>query len=249
MGNNPEQQIAQQQETIAQFQPACSLESYTPSILIDGMPGVGKTHLACTAPVSPIYLIDTDGRSRIPASRFRETVFAYETNSMDDITDKIRALSGLQMAGQIQPSTIVIDSASDLLDLAGMQLQRDHKKSGYAAGNPKPAFGQLSDMIMTPLRWLKHIGFMVILTGRFRHEYVDGNPTGRFVPNIIDQIPYWVDIHLRIVKDSTKNKHVIRVLKNGFSLPSELSFDQADLKLILNQLREQREAAVSGGQS
>jgi hypothetical protein len=155
-----------------------------------GPEGVGKTHFACTFP-NPVVL-DTEGRSHIVMRKF----------GLDRLK-RVRSWGDLRAAVEIiianvkPPATIVVDSASDLQDMAAEAWLHE---TGQAAVWPRVNWGQVRAKIDTFIDFSREKGYNVVLTERVKRVFSEKaqSYTGEMEPDRYYKTPYRVDVELEL---------------------------------------------------
>lgn len=98
-------------------------------VLIWGPPGVGKTHMAYTAP-EPIAIIDTEGKAHDIADKFPDTRFRiWQPEGYQDVLralDEVEKWLGAWYENEGVIGTIVIDSMSIMWEWAQQQYVADY---------------------------------------------------------------------------------------------------------------------------
>lgn len=201
------------------------------TILIDGLPGTGKTHLACTAPKKPAFLFDTEGKGDQVAYKFGAAVKYCPIDSFQRFYSNAKVLYSLAAQKKIVPATIIFDTLSDLIDLSFQNWTS--AKVGI-----KPVWSEIYLAVTSRLEKLRDIGYDLILVARHRMEYTEsGTPTGGTIPAIPDRIPYFVDAHLRVTRDTEKELGSIQIIKNGFVKNGIQVVKERDLSAILELMK------------
>jgi len=143
-------------------------------IEIYGPEGIGKTYTGLSFP-NPV-MIDTEGRGRYICALLQKRA-PYRVREWQDLRETAsRILSEVP-----PPATVVIDSASDLQDMASLQWAREN---GVSTAQ-RPNYSAVYRMIDAALDFWTDNGYHLVLLERVKQEYdpVAEGYTGRMVPN------------------------------------------------------------------
>jgi len=210
--------------------------------LIEGMPGVGKSHLSLSFP-EPIFQLDTENRGEVVASKFAGTkaVYRKKCQGLADIRTAIK--EGIFY--KFTTGTIVIDSASDLQKYAEAEwLYENQKKKVFPQVLWSDVFQKIDNLVAA----IRNRGYYLVLTARLKDEYVgegdNRTRTGSLVMEGYKRLPYLSDIHLRLTGGGEA-----QVLKNGFRITAaervhpmtNISFDSIMEELIGGIVAEELE--------
>jgi hypothetical protein len=211
--------MAGKQRPIVKFNNTEELEAYKSAVqdfvfeteeplgyvgLIIGEQGLGKTHLACTSATesSPTYLMDTELRAQIVASKFPH-VKRRKTHTFMEAVIFMRAVKA-----RFPKGTFVWDSGSDIQQFAEMQyLDETKAEKVYPIFNWAEVWSKCDKLIDEA----KSDGWNLIATARMKDEYVNEKSTGKKKPRIYEGLKYKCDFAIIIASDGTR-----RVVKNGW---------------------------------
>jgi len=191
-------------------------------IEISGEFDYGKTHLACTFP-NPAFA-DTEQKAWIVLEKFNNPRW-FPVKTFQDFRDFVAIC---EKSDDIQ--TIVIDSGSDLVDLAYKEHVEVDRRPTYPIYY---AYGKIYEKIDTLVSRIKLTGKHFVVTSRLKDEYVvkdfdrEGNPiyekTGRRLRDGYKKFPWNLEILLRLEKGVKIGDKVYyperifgRVIKNNF---------------------------------
>jgi len=143
-------------------------------IEIYGPEGIGKTYTGLSFP-NPV-MIDTEGRGRYICALLQKRT-PYRVREWQDLREAAARI----LTEVPPPATVVIDSASDLEDMASLQWARENGVSTVQ----RPDYSAVYRMIDSAINfWMRH-GYHLVLLERVGPEYdpVSESYTGRMVPN------------------------------------------------------------------
>lgn len=176
-------------------------------ILSYGNFSTGKTHFALSSP-KPIFIIDTENGASPLADKFPDAkvinIANMENNSIDEkdevknFDNYINAIDYLVSLPDEQVGTIIIDSMSDIWELAQAYAKIKIFKIPIEQRLAQQFdWGIINKLYMNPFKKLINKKCNVIFTARESEVYDGpGKPSGRFGPKCQKKTPYLVDIVL-----------------------------------------------------
>lgn len=143
--------------------PADLSVSHNVKALVYGQPGVGKSSLALSAP-QPVLLDFDGGIQRVNGA------FQVPTLQVENWPQVNEALSEIESGG-VPCKTIVVDTASKMLDYMGADIIKNNPKYGKADGSlTLQGFGVRKSMFINFLRRVALMGKNVVFVAHEREE-------------------------------------------------------------------------------
>jgi hypothetical protein len=155
---------------------------------ICGEPDSGKTHFARTFP-KPLFL-DTEAKAWIVLQKFNDTPLKV-VEKFNDIRSGVHwALDNPDI------QTIVIDSGSDLRDLAQAEWLAEQGKDRVY---PLVLWGEVYEKVDTLTTEIKKSQKHFVTTARMKDEFVGDQRTGRRIRDSYKKFPWDLSIGLEVV--------------------------------------------------
>jgi len=190
-------------------------------IEVIGEPDIGKTHFALTAPKPA--LADTELKAWVVMPKFDNKNW-FPIKRFDDIRRFV-----MTCVNDPSIQSLIIDSSSDLRELAEDEWSEEHGGKRPVATNPQTGrittvlYGQVYQKIDELFRLVLEAGKNLILTTRMKPEYVADIATGELVRDGYKKTPSQAMIQLRLRfgipkgdKVHCPNVRVAEVVKNNF---------------------------------
>lgn len=176
----------------------------TPPMVVEifGPEGSGKTHLACTFP-DPVIL-DTEGRADWVVAKFGHTRLKRVHSWAD-----LREAYDLIIRHVPPPATVVVDSASDLVDWATLEWLR---QTGNQHVWPRVNWSHIYEMLNGFIDAWKRLGYTLVCCERVKPEFDSATEryTGRLVPDRYKNLPYKADFILEMLHEVQIENQTIR---------------------------------------
>ena len=187
-------------------------------VAVHGMQKTGKTRFCMSAP-GPVYFILTEPGVKPLARLFpdKEIYFVdvYEpdytgtfevepTKTLENIDEAVKLIRKKALEDPKSVITVVVDSVSDIWKWVQEWMKEDILKIDKTARVKQQwDWGHANTKYQNILMQLISLPCHVILTGQDREEYVAaGSPSGETVPRWQKQTPYWVDIIIKMYKQT-----------------------------------------------
>jgi len=187
---------------------------------VHGMQKTGKTRFCMSAP-GPVYMIITEPGVKPLARLFpdKEIYFVevYEpdytgtfevepTQTLKNIDEAVKLIRTKALENPENVKTVVVDSVSDIWKWVQEWMKAEVLKIDKTARVKQQwDWGHANNKYQNIIMQLISLPCHVILTGQDREEYVAaGSPSGETVPRWQKQTPYWVDIVIKVYKQTKK---------------------------------------------
>lgn len=185
-----------------------------------GEPGTGKTFNALSFP-GPLLVMDTENRCELVLRQQEreDTVYITQVATLNDIRESFNGFTKIvkdegDKLGALSPSTIVIDSASNLLMMAQEEYQRTKNIEKIY---PQFIWGEVYNLLDDVINTIRLSGHNLIFTAQMKDEFASEQKTGRRVLDIYKKVPGWCDLIIgcKSIKDPPSRE--LTVMKNGYS--------------------------------
>jgi hypothetical protein len=185
-----------------------------------GEPGTGKTFNALSYP-GPMLVIDTETRCELVLRQQEEDkeVYIAPAQSLADIRESLnffyQKTKDIERGSSIiSPATVVIDSATLLLQMAQEEYL---KTSGAQKIYPQFMWGEVYALLDELIMKMRNFGCNIVFTGQLKDEYTGEGKTGRKILDVYKRIPFWCDLIIECTSNREDKSRSLTVIKNGYS--------------------------------
>jgi len=198
------------------------------SLEVAGEPDYGKTTLGADFPLDIVFL-DTENKAYIAIDKLPEDQKGHVHWKKVQTFDDIRA--GIEFAlEKPEVRTVVIDSGSDLRDMAVEEWSTEHKGRrpiviDQLTGHVSTIlYSQVYDKIDSLIRQLHDKGKYLVVTSRLKDEYLEDERTGKRIPDSYKKLPWSVMIRIEIVRGILDQNGKMQFLDRFFGLVHKNNF-------------------------
>jgi hypothetical protein len=179
-------------------------------LILTGLPGAGKSHLAATARAAGrIWLLDTEGAAQTLRGKpdIHADLQVVQTLSLRQLLDAMRAITQQGKRGD----TVILDSISKILQAMRAYTQQraggDTDRTSSLSYDEHASRNRNMQAISTGLTELKHAGFHVLIIGHLAKKYqTNGSALADVGLRVLadEAITYEADAVLLVERDRAK---------------------------------------------